>query len=269
MRKTSILSLSLLVLGLGCSADRPRTAGMPSSSQDAGLVQDGGSTADLDASDSGETQDASELILDANRLDSGSASIDAALGNPDAGLSGFMCDPNFGAADACGGNATGTWKYREGCLDESIFGMLSAQCIGITRRNEVQVTSGFLSITSTLTYRRVLNDHYATDAEVPAICVQFVGGCGAIESSIGLVIPGSTASCVMTGSGTCDCRVEINKNISDQGSYTSPSAGMVRLTPDDGSETGEYHFCVDNGVFRYKGSTTTAIDHSVTYVLTP
>jgi len=114
-----------------------------------------------------------------------------------------------------------------------------------------------------------LNDRFQTDVKVPPLCVQFVGTCSSIEASIGLVIPGATTSCLTTTTGGCDCHVEIAKSISDQGTYTLPSPGVARLVPDDGSIAGDYYYCIDNGEFTYKGSTETAVDHSVTYILIP
>jgi hypothetical protein len=261
------MSPCVFLVAAACSQDTSRTTPPPTSGQDGSLVVDG---APSDAN-----QGAADSSLDASHdsavTDADTTQLDAGGQVEDAGLSPSLCNPRFGAADACGGstNVFGTWTYVEGCLDPSTLGMVSAACQGATLRNERQVTSGSMTFTSTFTYRRDLTDDYSVDIDVPAICVSFVGNCAGIESTILFVAPQATANCPPTGNGGCDCHVEIKKRVSDRGSFTIPSPGVSRFVPDDSTMMpGEHYFCVDNDILSYAGTSTGSADHSVTYVLT-
>ena len=244
---------------------------MKTQGQDAAAQEDTGATSGEDTGISSEQDANGNGLPDAGvNLDAGNQTTDSGMTEQDAGISVSLCNPTFAEADACGGNLEGSWKYTEGCLDPSSIGMVSAACQTAVLRNELQVATGTITFTSTMSYHRSLTDNYSVDIEVPASCVTFVGSCMGIESTIELFEPRAQVNCLMSIGGGCDCSLEIKKRVEDRGQYELPSPGVVRMIPDDTSmNQGDYHYCVDQGMLHYKGFSMDSADHSVSYVLTP
>jgi len=267
MRRIHFLFSILLVAPSACSDDT--SDAMNNAGPDAAAVEDASTTSNADAAVSSEP-DANGHEDGGTNADTGEQTLDAGSPEQDAGVIFSLCNPSFAEADACGGDLEGSWKYSEGCLDPSSIGMVSTACQGAVLRNELQVATGTITFTSTMSYHRILNDNYSVDIEVPASCVSFVGSCMGIESTIELFEPRAQVNCLMSVGGGCDCSLEIKKRVNDRGQYELTSAGVVRMIPDDSSMTqGDYHYCVDQGMLHYKGFSTDSADHSVSYVLTP
>ena len=238
----------------------PQTYPDASSTEDAATEND----SDVGIADQGisESMDAS------NGVDAGIAESDAAMGNADASITPRLCNPSFSEANACGGDIVGIWTYSEGCIDRASLGMVSAACQTATLSNELQVTTGTLTVTANRNYTRQFTDLFTVDINVPSACVSFVGSCTGIEDTIRFVEPRADIDCPSNGRGGCDCKLEIKKSVDDFGTVITSTIGEMRLIPDDSSmEAGDYYFCSEQGILQYKGFTTTSEDHSVTYVL--
>lgn len=189
----------------------------------------------------------------------GACSDDGGNGGGDGGGGNTTCKADFGQADACGGDFSGSWKYVKACVSPSVIDQLKTVCAGVTASNVAAAsTTGSLSLTSGAYNLNVTVDVTVSDLKVPASCA--VGGCTLAETAVKTALPGSTASC--SGTSDCTCSVSFPYTTTKQGKLTT-SNGIATLG------TGEkYYYCVQGNVLKYHGvSGQAGGDDAITYVL--
>jgi|GEM_PF-3721095 len=259
-----IVSPIFFCIFFACAEDSSETD--PQTYPDASTIEDANMQNNSDAKTA--DQGVAEAMDAGDAFDAGDDAMDAGMSSHDASITPSLCNPSFSEAQACGGDIVGIWTYSEGCIDRASLGMVSAACQTATLSNELQVTTGTLTVTANQNYTREFTDLFTVDISVPSACVSFVGSCTGIEDTIRFVEPRADIDCPSNGRGGCDCKLEIKKNVEDFGTVVTSTTGEMRLIPDDSSmEAGDYYFCSEQGILQYKGFTTTSEDHSVTYVL--
>ncbi|MEQ8277284.1 MAG: hypothetical protein RMA76_02015 [Deltaproteobacteria bacterium] len=221
----------------GTNADAGST---DAGSTDAGAMRDGGPGASRDA---GEARDAGST------RDGGSVR--------DAGPRPVVCNPTFGPTDACGGDPVGVWTYAAACTDQDFYADLATICPGVQVSNQLVTTGGTVELRANGTFTRSVTTVVTADSSWPAVCA--TQGCSAIQQL--LTLNGLTASC-SPGGGGCDCTISGEVGTFDNGAYTVNGSVIVA----DGLP---YDFCVDSGVFEYRGTAQNAADNVFSFVLTP
>ncbi len=215
--------------------------------RDAGATADAGTNADGGSADAGAARDAG--ARDAGARDGGSVR--------DAGPRPVACNPTFGPMDACGGDPVGVWTYAAACTDQDFYADLSTLCPGVQVSNQLVTTGGTVELRANGTFTRSVTTLVTADSTWPAVCA--AQGCAAIQQV--LTLNGLTASCAPAGGG-CDCTISGEVGTFDNGAYTVNGSVIVA----DGLP---YDFCVDRGVFEYRGTAQNAADNVFSFVLTP
>jgi hypothetical protein len=115
------------------------------------------------------------------------------------------CDPDFGAAEACGGSLTGTWTYETACLDRSPVEP-PATCPEATSSVTSVDLSGTFSVVDNFWLNTIAGTIDST-MTIPATCL--VGGvsCGVIGTV--LAAAADSATCVSAGGGCMGSHVSI------------------------------------------------------------
>lgn len=153
-----------------------------------------------------------------------------------------QCNPNFGAAEACGGSPVGSWEIDNVCTDVDIEGQIAAFCAGTTVTRLDIRTSGTVVYTET-TYSTDLSGFAEVDLTVPSsLCT--ILGCEAIAGQIESNLPDSQATCASGAEGACDCTARLTLSVVESGTYVLNSESGL-ITYDNGDT---YHYCVENGV---------------------
>lgn len=191
--------------------------------------------------------------------------MDASVsGNNDAGQNNQMndltCRPGFGAADACGGDPTGTWNYRNGCATESAFAELTAMCTGVEVMNEARTTQGTLVMQANGSFTLDVNTLASGNLTVPSTCALMAGGCAGIEALIEGSGPDTMATC--TGIAACECAVNARVRDTESGTWTQSGGVVTTVT----TEARQHHVCVEGNVLRYR-DVPTGGEATVSYTL--
>lgn len=261
---------SALVCASACS-DEATDTDTGTNPMDSGVVADSGTPDSGVPADSGPPRD---LGFDdtGNPIDGGvedtGVPADTGVGgdtgvNPDGGP-GPTCDPNFGAAQACGGNPVGNWTYRGACTSVNILMGLANFCGGMVQiQNQSETASGTLELTGTATAGDYLRDGTSLVQVALTVPTSCVPNCNLFELTLegGM---GITATCQTSGS-VCDCRVERTVRVMDQGTYVV--SGNVLTAFGSGGTTFDYDYCVSGNNLVYKGQASNATDKEMVFVL--
>lgn len=245
--------------------------------QDASLLDgappDGGDDPDAGSSDAAaaDAEPADGAPEDASPLDAGAAdaSADAAVPPSDAGPGADagpapQCNPSFGAGDACGGAAAGTWTYRSACSNVDVFRPIRDACPAAAPGPAPQTVSifGTLELGANGIFTRNASAVVSGEYTVPTTCAAQVGGCSNLGPYIELTAPGTTATCPQSGTN-CICSLTYSEARADTGSW-SASGGVITASS---NLTQDYYYCASNGGLSYRG--VSGSDSAITYVLTP
>lgn len=181
----------------------------------------------------------------------------------DSGSMGPMCDPEFGAAEACGGNLVGTWTYDAACTNTTLLEQTFNFCgpgTGVSNVN--QVVSGTLNLDANGTFTRDLSSTTTADLALGGNCGRNCAGNSALIPNL---IPGATATCA-GAIGNCNCQITLTESVQDTGPYVV--AGNT-VTTGTGIGSRQYWFCVQGGTLLYNGYDSNTTDRFTTYILTP
>jgi hypothetical protein len=188
---------------------------------------------------------------------------EAGTPTPDGGGTG-ACLPNMGAADACGGNAIGSWKYKSVCTSTDIFATLKTLCPSATATTPTYSVGGTLQL-GISSFTQNLTNTISSTLSIPKTCV--TGSCTVVESLVkAYLTTGSTVACTATSSGGCSCAVAADLGGTNTGTYTV-SGGIVTVLFTKG--TYKYYYCLSGGTLLYRGLSTNTDDKDFCYVLTP
>lgn len=204
------------------------------------------------------------MVQDAGVQDAGAqdaATPDAS--QPDAGFGDEMCIPSFGASDACGGDPVGSWVYRSACTDLDLFAQVTAACPGASFSNTAYAASGTLVLNGDNTFTRNVNTTVTTDFVLPVTCV--IANCSTLAAAIDGQL-GGTTTCTPNAASGCDCSTSIPLTTNDSGTYTV-NGSIATVTPTAGMP-GDYYFCEDANVLKYRGTASNVSDSDFSYVLT-
>lgn len=162
---------------------------------------------------------------------------DGGEGNGQQGENG-QCLATFGAEDACGGSAEGSYTLAQVCSDFDWQAYLAQYCADVSVSSVNYSGSGTLDLDGS-NYARQGSASMALSLVVPDSCA--AAGCGAVEAQLQSAIQESydqgSADCSASDAG-CGCQVEATTNFAASGGYTT-SDGV--LTTDDGRT---FHYCV-------------------------
>jgi hypothetical protein len=202
------------------------------SGRDAAIPADSGS-ADSGNTDSGVTD-----------MDTGVADMDTGVADMDTGVAQpIECDPDFGAADACGGALTGVWTYRVACGRTPIGAALEDQCPAVELRAETfEAGSGTLTVAAN-NFDLDVNVEVHVEAALPAQCT--INGCPGTQALLSQAYPQATVACVAAGAG-CDCTIDGPVGTFTNGTVVT-SGGVATV---DGTDT--YYYCVQGSSLIYR-----------------
>ncbi len=229
----AVVGLAGSVVWIGCSSDDP-PANNPSN-VDAG----GGNENDAGT---GGTDSGNEQPKDGGDKDAGFEGVDITYGK---------C-PDF---TKCGGDVTGSWKVKGGCVPDDAFAELKETCQGLVESDVVIKANGTVVATAT-TIDRKTNIHVSAKLAIPKSCSP-VPDCSLIASGLQSgFLPGAPkfekATC--TDSGT-SCNCDVTGTFSEQANDEYTTANDV-LTTKDPERTFDY--CVKDSTLTYRETTEPA-----------
>ncbi|MBA2664230.1 MAG: hypothetical protein H0U74_18200, partial [Bradymonadaceae bacterium] len=159
-------------------------------------------------------------------------------GNNDNNTTGTgECKPDFGQADACGGNVVGTWSLEDACSQVDLEGLLKQACPLATVESMEITTSGTLVVTAAH-YARNVTAVINAVVLIPNLCAQVAGGCQGIEAAVAARLQNATATCTPNNDG-CSCDLELVEDGEEAGAYTLVD-GVITVA--DGST---FYYCVE------------------------
>jgi hypothetical protein len=191
---------------------------------------------------------------DANSSTNGDPNSDANSGTNGGTVS---CNESFGAADACGGDADGTWELASTCSDFDYATLIEDACPDATVNDVTYDLTGELAV-SAGNWAYTLSGDVIIDASIPQSCSEAVGGCAAVQAALEGVA--ESAACMDAASG-CDCTATFDGADSSAGTYTA-SDGVATIDNGD-----EWYFCVEGDSLTLREKTDEQGDHPV-FVLT-
>ena len=158
---------------------------------------------------------------------------DSAGGNWDG-----TCDPDFGAADACGGDPVGAWTISEACTNWDPASMLTDACPAATITSQSSSLSGTLSLVAGGTYTQNVTSTVDVEVNVPQACV--ITDC-TITGNVVSGATGETVTCVSDGGTGCDCDAAFTDTVDDSGTW-STNDGVATINGGAGTE--QFYYCV-------------------------
>lgn len=162
----------------------------------------------------------------------------------DGGIVETQCNPDFGMAQACGGDLTGTWSYRAACATSPVADAITQFCGNATiQADRFEGGTGNITIAGTA-FSQMITVNVHVEATVPIACTQGFG-CAGAQTALGTALPGSTATCTMAGAD-CSCTVDGPVTTTSQGTVTT-SGGVATV---DGTDT--YYYCVTGDQLEYR-----------------
>ena len=171
-------------------------------------------------------------------------SRDAGSSDRDGGIVDQTCNPNFGMADACGGDLDGTWSYQAACATSPLAAAITDYCDTATiQADRFEGGTGMLTIGAGA-FNLGVTVTIHVEATVPIACTQGFG-CAAAEQAIELGFNGVDAVCTTAGTD-CSCTVDGPVATASQGSVTT-SAGVATV---NGTDT--YYYCVTGSKLEYR-----------------
>ncbi|MBI4822333.1 MAG: hypothetical protein HY791_39095 [Deltaproteobacteria bacterium] len=190
------------------------------------------------AESSGENQASDAAASDAAVPDAMSSDAQT----PDAGFEPRLCDPSFGADQACGGDISGVWRYLEGCGESSIEQVVLDLCNDVDIRS-AELTGGTGSLA-------VEGARFTLEVEGRGQSVVNLGpscnpiGCGATQFVITTAADRAnieaSAVCADDGSSGCDCELETPFELTTTGTI-SVSNGIATVQTSRGEE--RFYYC--------------------------
>lgn len=165
------------------------------------------------------------------------------------GTTDAVCQPDFGEADACGGDVSGSWTLQEVCTDfDPAQALNDLGCTGA--EFEVFEVSGTGElVVSESNFARDLTYTVNGEGTIPGFCTLLSGGCQGMgedveaffgdEAEVDVVCEDSEGG--QGPQADCDCTIDGTYTQSASGTY-STDGGVITVSE---TET-QYYYCADS-----------------------